>query len=102
MSCVRMILFAGYAKIKCKPRISMNHPTNPDQVPEEVTAQQTDSSFGEILSQFEHAHPEHGAGREKLEGVVISVTDDGVFVDIGRKIEGIIPIDKAKDPAGKV
>lgn len=97
-----MNLIAGYAKIKCKPRISMNHPTNPDQFPEEVTAQQTDSSFGEILSQFEHEHPDQGAGREKVEGVVIAVTEDGVFVDIGRKIEGIIPIDRVKDPAGNV
>src|SRR4051812_7381794 len=51
-----------------------------------------DSSFGDILSQFEH---DHRTGGERVEGTVVSVTPDGVFVDIGRKNDGVLPLDPA-------
>jgi len=50
-------------------------------------------SFGDILSQYEQSHshkPEEG-GRG-LEGTVIQVSGDQVFLDIGYKTEGIIPV----------
>src|SRR5271166_4675820 len=50
-------------------------------------------SFGDILSQFEQAH--HARG-ETVDGTVVSVTPDGVFVDLGRKMDGVIPIDPAR------
>jgi small subunit ribosomal protein S1 len=51
-----------------------------------------DTSFGDILSQFEQAqHADEAPGT--LEGTVISVTPDAVFVDIGRKTEGLLPPD---------
>src|SRR5580693_9880317 len=53
----------------------------------------TDSSFGDILSEFEHSHKARG---ETLEGTVVSVTPDGVFVDIGRKMDGVLPLDPAR------
>ncbi|HTS75228.1 MAG TPA: S1 RNA-binding domain-containing protein [Bryobacteraceae bacterium] len=49
-----------------------------------------DTSFGEILSEFEQSH--HGS-EGSLEGTVVSVTADAVFVDIGRKMEGVLPVD---------
>jgi small subunit ribosomal protein S1 len=52
-----------------------------------------ESSFGDILSQFEQTHPTRG---ETLEGTVVSVTPDGVFVDIGRKMDGVLPLDAAQ------
>ncbi len=52
----------------------------------------TDVSFGDILSQFEQTHR---AGGEAVEGIVVSVTPDGVFVDIGRKMDGVLPLDAA-------
>src|SRR5215467_11724355 len=57
------------------------------------TNNETDESFGDILSQYEQSHshrPEEG-GRG-LEGTVIAVSGDSVFLDIGFKIEGIIPL----------
>lgn len=51
-----------------------------------------DASFGEILSRFEQTH--HSGGGT-LEGTVASVTPDGVFVDIGRKMDGVLPVDPA-------
>lgn len=53
----------------------------------------SDESFGDILSQYEQSHthkPE--TGEKGLEGTVISVTAESVFVDIGYKIEGVIPL----------
>ena len=50
-------------------------------------------SFGDILSQYEQSHSQQnddaGAGRE---GTVIAVSNESVFVDIGFKIEGIVPL----------
>jgi small subunit ribosomal protein S1 len=68
----------------------MTQPNLPDAP--ESSAQ--DSSFGEILSEFEHAH--HAAG-DVVEGTIVSVTADGAFVDIGRKMDGVLPPEAAKD-----
>src|SRR5689334_2298752 len=56
------------------------------------TANEPNESFGDILSQYEQSHshkPEEGRG---LEGTVIAVTGESVFVDIGYKTEGILPL----------
>src|SRR5579871_4980197 len=54
---------------------------------------ETNESFGDILSQYEQAHsrkPDEG-GRG-LEGTVVAVSGESVFLDIGFKTEGIIPV----------
>jgi len=48
-------------------------------------------SFGDILSQFERAHA-HPAEQGPLEGTVIAVSADSVFVDVGFKMEGMLPL----------
>src|SRR5215472_14077238 len=48
-------------------------------------------SFGDILSQFEQSHA-HPAEQGPLEGTVIAVSGDSVFVDIGFKMEGMLPL----------
>jgi small subunit ribosomal protein S1 len=57
-------------------------------------------SFGDILSQYEQSHshkPEEG-GRG-LEGTIVQISGDQVFLDIGYKTEGIIPLaDFGGDP----
>ena len=50
-------------------------------------------SFGDLLSQFEQSHSHHPeTGGRGLEGTVVAVTGEQVFLDIGYKIEGIIPL----------
>ena len=65
----------------------------------EATGVEPDSSFGDILSQFEQAHAStprpDASGRE---GTVIAVKGDSVFVDLGMKIEGILPVSEFHDP----
>jgi small subunit ribosomal protein S1 len=48
-------------------------------------------SFGDILSQFEQSHA-HPAEQGPLEGTVIAVSGDSVFVDVGFKMEGMLPL----------
>src|SRR5512141_2599647 len=60
-----------------------NAPDSPEVTP-------VDTSFADILNEFEQAH--HARG-ETLEGTVVSVTADAVFVDIGRKTDGVLPVD---------
>jgi small subunit ribosomal protein S1 len=50
-------------------------------------------SFGDILSQYEQSHSHRiEEGKRGLEGTVVSVTAESVFLDIGYKTEGIIPL----------
>ena len=58
-----------------------------------------DNSFAEILSEFEQQH--HGPARgQATQGTVVSITPDAVFVDIGRKIDGMLPTQLFRDEAG--
>jgi small subunit ribosomal protein S1 len=60
--------------------------SNPDSTP------QPDESFGALLSEFERTHTHKGEdGAKQLEGTVVSVSADSVFLDIGYKIEGVLP-----------
>ncbi len=67
----------------------VDFPDPPEASPSEDTSVNEDTSFGEILSEFEEA--QHATS--ELEGTVVSVTPDGIFVDIGRKMDGVLPPD---------
>jgi small subunit ribosomal protein S1 len=58
--------------------------------PDAPEASTPDASFGDILSEFEQSH--HARG-ETVEGTIVSVTPDGAFVDLGRKMDGVLPLD---------
>jgi small subunit ribosomal protein S1 len=53
-----------------------------DQFPEE--------SFGDLLRDYERTHT-HRAAQNRLEGTVVSVSTDQVFLDVGYKTEGVLP-----------
>lgn len=52
------------------------------------------ASFGEILSQFEQEHHVESGGAQVREGTVVTVTADSIFVDIGRKMDGVLSLDE--------
>jgi small subunit ribosomal protein S1 len=64
-----------------------------DTGPDAQTPNETNESFGDILSQYEqsHSHKPEESGKG-LEGTVVAVTGDAVYFDIGYKIEGIVPL----------
>jgi small subunit ribosomal protein S1 len=67
---------------------------NPN-LPESTTSPETESteSFKDLLAAYDKSHARKpDAGRKQLEGTVISVSADTVYVDIGYKTEGILPL----------
>ncbi len=64
-------------------------------------------SFGALLAEFEQSHshrkeqPEAGAARQ-LEGAVVSLSADAVYMDIGYKTEGVLPRSAFPNNADKV
>src|SRR5580700_3654593 len=58
-----------------------------------------DNSFAEILSEFEQQHHGHSSG-QALEGTVVSITPESVFVDLGRKMDGVLPTEFFREPTG--
>ncbi len=58
-----------------------------------------DDSFGDILSEFEQSHQAPMQGGE-VTGTVVSITDEWVFVDLGRKNDGVVPVEKFRNAAG--
>jgi small subunit ribosomal protein S1 len=72
-----------------KPRFFMSN-FNPDTRSALENAGKEDTSFAEILSNFEQQHSDSG-GTETIQGIVVSVSPEAILVDIGRKTEGSLP-----------
>jgi small subunit ribosomal protein S1 len=65
--------------------------SNPDSfLPAETPGASEDSSFADILSNFEREHSESPG--ETLHGTVVSVGPETILIDIGRKIEGSLTL----------
>ena len=65
--------------------------SNPE-TPETQPAAESVESFGDILSQYQRSHSRKTEGSKQIAGTVISVSAESVFVDIGYKSEGILPL----------
>src|SRR3989441_4988661 len=79
--------------------------SNPN-TPESRMRAESGESFGSILSQFERSHAAKAADGLR-EGTVVSVSSDSVFIDLGLKTEGILPLsefqnDSAVKPGDKL
>ncbi|HEY6446859.1 MAG TPA: 30S ribosomal protein S1 [Acidobacteriaceae bacterium] len=55
-------------------------------------------NFGALLTAFEQSH-RTGGGAKQLEGTVVSLDAESVFLDIGFKVEGILPRTAFRDNA---
>ena len=62
--------------------------SNPDPTP----ATELEESFGDLLAQYEQSHSRKTDTGRQIQGKVIAVTSDSVFLDIGYKSEGILPL----------
>jgi small subunit ribosomal protein S1 len=50
-------------------------------------------SFDGLLSQFERSHArKKQEGSSQIEGTVIAVSADSIFLDVGYKTEGVLPL----------
>ena len=66
---------------------------------EKEDAQNSVSNFETQLDAYDFAAPQAG---QLVEGTVVQVTDDYVYVDIGDKSEGLIPVEEFADDLPKV
>ena len=68
--------------------------------PVENTTESSTESFGDLLAQFEHSHSHKTEdGAKQLEGIVVTVDAESVYLDIGFKTEGILPRTAFEDNA---
>jgi len=59
--------------------------------PAEEAEGEPEESFADLLSAFEKSHSHKGAdGQKQLQGTVVSITPESVFLDIGYKTEGVL------------
>ena len=83
----------------------MKHPKQVTDAFDDQPASPEEASFGDILTQFEQEHSEHvsrDAPGQTLQGTVVTVHEDNVIVDIGRKTEGVVPTENFRDETGAV
>jgi small subunit ribosomal protein S1 len=82
------------------------NPTDPTNNPDaaipadNTTAVSEETSFADVLRQFEAEHHAAEGAESALEGTVVSVSEDAIVIDIGRKMEGILKPDNPGLPAG--
>jgi small subunit ribosomal protein S1 len=70
----------------------MSNPNLPENT-SAVESTESTESFDTILSQFEQSHSRRsGEGGRQISGTVVAVSAEYVFVDIGYKTEGVLPI----------
>jgi len=66
-------------------------PTSSNPQPEN-TEPESGESFDAIFSEYEQSHARTSEGGRQIEGTVVAVSVDSVFVDIGYKTEGVLPL----------
>ena len=80
----------------------MTDETLPPSEPTPAEDQSLDGqSFGDLLNAFDRSHT-HRAATKQLEGTVISLSAEQVILDIGYKIEGVLPRSAFEDNAAQV
>jgi small subunit ribosomal protein S1 len=60
-----------------------------------------ENSFANILSEFEQQHHTR-TDNQAIDGKVVSLTPENVVVDIGRKMDGVLPIEQFRDASGNL
>src|ERR1700733_5398002 len=58
----------------------------------ENTDLESGESFDAIFSEYEQSHARTSEGGRQIDGTVVAVSVDSVFVDIGYKTEGVLPL----------
>jgi small subunit ribosomal protein S1 len=77
--------------------------TPPDSPNSLGTIDDSSESFGSLLSQFEKAHADRSKTEAaQKEGIVVSISSDSVFLDIGFKVEGVLPREAFDNNANEV
>jgi small subunit ribosomal protein S1 len=71
----------------------MSSPESPETQSSSQELTENNESFGTIFTEYERSHARQpDSGGKQIEGTVIAVSPEQVFVDIGFKIEGVLPV----------
>src|SRR6187551_759983 len=65
--------------------------------PNQTSQPSDEASFDVLFAEYEREHarkPEEGS--RQIEGTVVSVSAEQVFVDVGFKVEGVLPVSEAE------
>ncbi|HZU42358.1 MAG TPA: 30S ribosomal protein S1 [Terriglobales bacterium] len=62
-----------------------------DRSPSESQVSELNENFGDVLSQYEKSQRKPERAKQS-EGVVVAISGDSIFVDVGLKSEGILPL----------
>jgi small subunit ribosomal protein S1 len=81
--------------------VKLSTPADRDLDNEPATETEPTESFGDLLSAFERSHT-HRAESKQLEGTVVSLNADQVVLDVGYKMEGVLPRSSFPDNAQEV
>jgi small subunit ribosomal protein S1 len=73
----------------------------PENLSEETPVADDASSFAAILSEFEQQH-KGNARSETVQGTVVAVTPEFVYIDIGRKNDGVLTAEQFHNETGQV
>ena len=60
-----------------------------------------DNSFARYSFGIRADSPRPAAAAKALEGTVVSISPESVFVDIGRKLDGVLPVEQFRDALGR-
>ncbi len=75
--------------------------TSNPEIPAVPAVSESTESFGDILSQYQKSHSRKAEGGKQIQATVIAATDESVFLDIGYKSEGILPVAALRGEAVK-
>lgn len=78
------------------------NPETPAPVSQPAPQPAVEESFGEALSQFEEENRPAGRIGSEVEGTVVSLTPESVVLDIGLKVEGVLPRSAFESDAAEV
>ena len=96
-------LSSGELPTVASPVGTPEHETQPHEAQQPIQAEvaeepaspppaEAGESFGDLLAEFEKTHVRREeSGQKQLKGTVISTSPEQVFVDIGFKVEGVLP-----------
>ena len=78
----------------------MSTPNTVLPLPDEPIENAETSTFGAELAEFERTHqsapPRDDTPQGAIEGSVVTVTPEAIYLDIGRKMEGVLPASELK------
>ncbi|MEJ2156089.1 MAG: 30S ribosomal protein S1 [Desulfobacteraceae bacterium] len=75
-----------------------DHPNNPD----DPSGEEPEESFAELFESYSSGMNEDIRVGDKIQGKIIAISDNAVFVDTGTKADGIVELEELKDEDGNL